>query len=222
MAAPESDWDADRLGPRWSLIGGVVVVVVVLLLVGWVVLSDDSEEPEASAGQPVEMATASRMDGEIPVGFPQTEEGALAAIVAWWPRLITGPPELRPEGVESVLGDDAEDPGISRQLEDAPQWLAFDPLAVGEIRSEEGTVTIELAGTMTAARQAQDRVVFAVTSYLIDLRWDPEREDWVITDWSLGRVLDTPPLDYGDVAGLRRLWPTGVVIGEPLAPRSTG
>lgn len=225
----EDEWDTERYGHRWSLIGAGGAVVVVLVLAAFVLwpLDDDAGTDDAGTDPVTEtgLPAATRLDGEIPAGFPHTEEGAIAAAAAWLPRLLTTPISLRPAGIEAVVFPEAEvlllegvEEGVARER----IWLSYDPFAIVDVETgSDGAVDLELAMLTTQSFEDGDEVIISFNVLSLTLEWDAGRDDWAIATAPDERRVE-PPFAYGELAEWDRLLPTGVMVGTPVAPRTSG
>jgi hypothetical protein len=221
------EWDTERYGRRWSLIGAGGAVVVVLVLAAFVLWPSSDDAGTDGAGTDTVTETglpgATRLDGEIPAGFPHTEEGAIAAAAAWLPRLVTQPISLRPAGIEAVVLPEADvllagrDEGGDRER----IWLAYDPFAIVNVETGgDGSVDLELAMITTQAFEDTGEVIISLEVDSLTMEWDSARDDWAIATVTDSRAVE-PPFAYGELAEWDRLQPTGVIVGTPVAPRTS-
>lgn len=207
MAVDDSP-SREGFGPR-SLIAAIAVAI---LIVGfgayalWPRDDSDSEaiEPSSELGEgplPTQI-----VDG-IPLGFERSETGAVAAAIAWVPRLIAWPPEERPAVLLDQLTGPASD-FWGPDAEDGGSQLVATALAVTapSISTTDGNPSEVRLDIMTMGTSWHGEPGESIRAYWEDftvvLVW--EDEGWMIS--SLEEIkgvpgLNEPPGELGDWDG---------------------
>lgn len=200
----------------------LVVVAVLAGIVGY--LAGDSgreasSDPDGTgSGGPVtqglDAGPAQVVDG-IPIGFEQSDEGALAAAVTWMPMLHVTPDSERVDGIEQVMAN-----GLDLPVQEGLTFrFALIPLAgrVSMASPDEGQVELVVL-MVDSSIQAGTNV--APTAVAVELAWDDSADDWRISAIEpSGASVD---LSAQELAGYRTLWPMGATLGAPLADEVPG
>jgi hypothetical protein len=210
-----------------ALIVAVVAALSALLLisVGFVAgkaANDDNDStaalpPHSGDGLP---AGPTGLDEGVPVGFAQTEEGALGAGVAWAPWFLSSPPGERPDGINTVLADGLDPPGG----DEITTRFQFTPIAVKVEMDSDTRAVVTLLGPVLRGDVGAE-LTGEFWKVPVTLDWNDDAADWQISAFpqgTAGNFIIDGPLSASDVEGFQALRPAGAVVGAPIVETVPG
>lgn len=214
--------------PKAAIAGGVVVVAVLFLLgVGFVAgraTSDDSTGTAGTSSGDGLSAGPTGMSQGLPVGFAHSEDGGLAAGLAWLPWLYSSPVDERPDGINEVLADGVQVPGDDNGEQLTSTRVQFTPIAVKVEMESEDRATVTLLGPLLYGNLGEE-LSGQYGALPSTLEWDAGADDWRVVSFADGPAddyqLDTP-LSASDVAGYRAIRPVGAVEGSFIVEEVPG
>lgn len=208
---------------RNIIAGAAALVVIVVLGIGFAMGRASAGDDQATAGSGTSTgsdglpAGPATMEGGVPLGFAQSEDGALSAALSWVPWLISSPASERPEGIDAVLARGVEAPmpeGISQRLQFV-SWAA----RVSMASQTEATVT--LLGTPLRGEVGND-LDGGIWPLGATLVWDEDVDDWRIGAVDTTNDLLDVPITAESVAGYRVVRFHGGVLAGPLMEEVPG
>ena len=182
------------------------------------------EDPEAASDSAVDSPVVAAGDvSGVPVGYPQTEQGATTAAVNWvasFPLLMRMGPLRLSNTLDELMTESAGPAGVEEAVAD--YWVLFDelgpefrdrvwiesPLQTEVTSMSDSTVEVSVWAVVTTGEPETGPIEAIWRTHLITLVW--ERDDWRVDDVTVVEgptpvpaeaLLPSSPGEFVDVEG---------------------